>query len=88
MVFEAKHRVRVSSAYYFAGGATATVAIFPTFPPAPNRTRVDATTFSVRSGHSAWEETWVIFDQPQFEVDGDGPYTGAAIPCSALTRLD
>jgi len=88
MRFIAGDRVQISPAYLWAGGAIGTVTLYPEFPPAPNRERVDATTISVCVRHEAVEETWITFDQPQFDLDGDGPYPQAGIPCSALTRLN
>jgi hypothetical protein len=88
MRFRAGDRVQVSPDHIWAGGAIGTVSVYPDFrAQAPNQQRVDATTMSNSAFAQTVEETWVIFDEAQPDVDGDGPYTGGAVISSALTRL-
>jgi len=88
MRFQVGDRVKVSPDYLWAGGAIGTVSAYPDFGVlAPNQKRVDATTLSISGGKRPSEETWVIFDEPQYFLDGDGPCTEAAIDCLALARL-
>ena len=88
MRFRVGERVQVSPDYFWAGGAIGIVSAYPDFGMlAPNQKRVDATTMSISGGKRPSEETGVIFDEPQYDLDGDGPYTEAAMDCSALTRV-
>ena len=81
-------RVVVSGDFFWATGATGTVARAPS----------EVTSLSgpwdngglTRQEVSALGENtvyWVWFDEPQVDADGDGPYRGGSIWASALRRL-
>src|SRR5262249_8206132 len=77
-------RVVVSPAYQWSRGATAVVAAVPP---------------DVAAGSPGWRDCWrtvktlqgkqvfywVVFDEPQVDADGDGPYNAAEIPGHHLT---
>lgn len=77
-------RVRISEKYHWAQGVTATVAQPPT-----------AVTTIVEGWQGPWRIVealkgplrfyWVEFDEPQIDVDGDGPYFGAEIDSTFLS---
>jgi len=80
-------RVRVADDFFWARGATGTIAAPPN---------------AVRSISGEWDEGltrtevsalgkntvyWVWFDEPQHDADGDGPFRGGQIWENALTSL-
>ena len=84
--FSAGDRVLVSDGFFWAAGASGTIAEAPS----------EVTTLSgpwdngglTRQEHSALGENtvyWVWFDEPQLDADGDGPYRGGSIWAAALT---
>ena len=88
MAFRVGERVQVSPDYNWAPGAIGTVSNYPNFgPPAPNQQRADETTMLISRNGETYEEAWVIFDEPQSDIDGEGGYVGGAIACSALTPV-
>lgn len=80
-------RVRVSDDFFWAKGATGTISVPPDAvislggPWDGGLTRQEKSALGVRTVY------WVWFDEPQFDADGDGPYTGAQIRESALSLL-
>ncbi|NEX92756.1 hypothetical protein [Caulobacter sp. 17J65-9] len=85
MTFVIGVRVRVSEGHYWASGATGTVAAWPSFAAELGHgTLIDETVKLVPTRSGSMRTLWIIFDEPQFDVDGDGPYAEAEIPASAL----
>lgn len=86
--FFAGNRVRVSDEFFWARGALGTVSEPPgavvgiSEPWDENLTRIET---SALGSHVVY---WVWFDEPQFDADGDGPYSGGQIWESALTLLE
>lgn len=86
-VFSSGDRVRVSDDFFWAKGAKGTIS------PPPDA----VTTLSgAWDGDLTRQETsalgthtvyWVWFDEPQFDADGDGPYSGGQVWEGALTLL-
>jgi hypothetical protein len=84
-VFRTGDRVTVIPEYHWASGAAATVAAVPS--DVATRTpdwREYWRPVMTRQGKEIFY--WVIFDEPQIDADGDGPYNAAEIPGTALTR--
>ena len=87
MRFRAGERVQVSPDHHWAGGAIGTIAAYPDFiADAATGDLVDETTMSVPALQGPIDQTWVVFDEPQLDDDGDGPYAEAAIDCAMLMR--
>ena len=88
MNFKPGDRIRVSEDHFWAKGATGTVAAFPGLL-AENMTGalLDNATMSVPGRRGPIAQSWIVFDVPQIDGDGDGPYAAAAVDSGALTRL-
>jgi len=83
--FAERDRVRVSDDFFWACGATGTIAKPPDAITAISGMWDGELT---RQEHSALRTNtvyWVWFDEPQYDADGDGPYRGGSIWESALT---
>ena len=86
MNFALNDRVRVSLAYHWACGASATIC---TPPPsvlsfAGGWTGLTRVVESLRGPLTFY---WVRFDEPQPDADGDGPYHEAEIEAVALDLI-
>jgi hypothetical protein len=85
--FAAGDRVRISDEFFWARGATGTVA-----PPPSEMIAISGKwdgDISRQEDSALGTNTvyWVWFDEPQFDADGDGPYRGGSIWESDLTIL-
>ena len=77
-------RVRISTEYHWAKGATATVASSPFV--VQNLTGESAgSSRVVESLHGPLLFYWVVFDVPQDDGSGDGPYAQAEIDSRYLS---
>lgn len=82
------NRVRVSNEFFWARGAVGTISEPPdavtavSGPWDGNLTRLETSSLGL---HTVY---WVWFDEPQFDADGDGPYSGGSIWESALRILE
>ena len=85
--FSAGDRVLVSQDFYWAKGATGTICeplaevVTLSGPWDNGLTRIE---------HSALGENivyWVLFDEPQLDADGDGPYAAGSIHEKALSLV-
>lgn len=76
-------RVRVASRHHWARGATGVIGA----PPVPVRTIAETTWPRVVAG-TAGPLTfhWVLFDEPQRDAEGDGPYREAEIDSRFLEQ--
>ena len=89
MMFSPGDRVRISPNYHWAQGAVGTVDL----PPETARQLVqDQAPWNgchryVKGAQSLIEFYWVWFDEPQMDVDEDGPYKGGEIEADALELL-
>jgi len=76
--------VRVSDDFFWAKGATGTISAPPdavtslSGPWDSGLTRREVSALGTRTVY------WVWFDEPQFDADGDGPYSGGQISEGAL----
>jgi hypothetical protein len=79
-------RVQVSSAFFWAKGATGRVS-----SPPPEVTAIsgpwDGIYREEKSALGTNTVYWVWFDEPQYDADGDGPFKGGCIWESALTKV-
>jgi|SRR5580692_7655915 hypothetical protein len=85
--FDAGDRVRVSDDFFWAKGATGTVTSPPEAVTAISGPWDGGLTRQENSALGTHTVYWVWFDEPQFDVEGDGPYRGGSIWQSALTCL-
>jgi hypothetical protein len=70
-------RVHISTEYHWAKGVPGTVVPHPSpTSPLPNPAPHVRT---VPSLHGPLHLLWVVFDEPQIDADGDGPYAEAEI---------
>ena len=85
--FSIGDRVRVSDDFFWAKAATGTISAPPDAVTSLSGAWDGGLTrqeFSVLGTHTVY---WVLFDEPQFDADGDGPYLGGRIWESALSLL-
>jgi len=85
--FFAGNRVRVSEDFFWAKGAVGTIAEPPSAVVALSGPWDDNLTRQETSALGTHTVYWVWFDNPQFDTEGDGPYSGGQIWGSALTIL-
>jgi hypothetical protein len=78
-------RVRVASTHHWAQGALATIAQAPDSVSALASVTWPRVVES-RNGRILFY--WVVFDEPQFDAEGDGPYEGAEIDARYLEPVD
>lgn len=83
--FFAGSRVRVSENFFWARGAVGTVSEPPAAVVAISGPWDENLTMQEVSALGVNRVYWVWFDEPQFDADGDGPYSGGQIWESALT---
>jgi hypothetical protein len=84
--FSVGDRVVVSRDFYWAKGATGTIAAPPQevvslSGPWDGLTRIE------RSALGEATVYWVEFDEPQLDADGDGPYRAGSIHEKALSLI-
>lgn len=85
--FSINDRIRIAEDFFWAKGATGTIAEPPTEVVTlsgqwdNNLTRQERSVLGVNIVY------WVWFDMPQFDADGDGPYRGGSIHETAMTRI-
>lgn len=85
--FSAGDRIRVADDFFWAGGATGTIANPPkeitaiSGPWENNLTRQEESALGTNIVY------WIWFDEPQMDADGEGPYRGGTIWASKLVRL-
>lgn len=79
-------RIRISTNYEWAKGAAGTIGSPPDY--ARNLVEEEAAWEDhrrfVQGVAGAIETYWVWFDEPQYDLDGDGPYKGAEIEVDAI----
>jgi hypothetical protein len=85
--FSANDRIRVSPDFFWAKGASGTVAEPPSEVTAISGPWNDGLTRQERSALGEATVYWVWFDEPQFDADGDGPYRGGQIHEVAMTLI-
>ena len=79
-------RVRISTGYDWAQGATGTIAnISDEFREQSPDWR--SWYRRVNGRDRSWLTYWVVLDKPQLDADGDGPYAEAAIEEAYLERI-
>ena len=84
MRFVAGERVQVSTDFFWAKGATGTIASPPPEVIAvggPWNSGIAKEEVSALGVNTVY---WVWFDEPQYDADGDGPYRAGSIWESAL----
>jgi hypothetical protein len=86
-VFSSGDRVRISDDFFWANGATGTVSAPPDAVTKISGPWDGGLTRQERSALGVHTVYWVWFDEPQFDADDDGPYSGGQIWESALTLL-
>jgi hypothetical protein len=85
--FSAGDRVRVSEDFFWAKGATGIIAMAPDAVTSLSGPWDSGLTRQEESALGTNTVYWVWFDEPQYDADGDGPYSGGQIWESALTLL-
>jgi hypothetical protein len=85
--FSAGDHVQVSQDFYWAKGATGTISE----PPAevitvsgPWKNGLTRIEYSALGENTVY---WVLFDEPQRDADGDGPYAAGSIHEDALSLV-
>ena len=83
--FSVRDRVLVRRDFHWARGASGTVsAIPPILTEMMAGDQVDAVSLAVPTLRGSKLQVWIVFDRPQRDGDGDGPYRAALIDASAL----
>jgi hypothetical protein len=85
--FSANDRIRVSPGFFWAKGASGTVAEPPSEVIAISGPWNDSLTRQEKSALGEATVYWVWFDEPQFDADGDGPYRGGTIHEDAMILI-
>jgi hypothetical protein len=85
--FSANDRIRVSPDFFWAKGASGTVAKPPLEGVAIGGPWDDGLTRQEKSALGEATVYWVWFDEPQFDADGDGPYRGGQIHEGAMILI-
>jgi hypothetical protein len=86
-VFSSGDRVRVSENFFWAKGAAGTISAPPDAVTSLSGAWDGGLTRQEKSALGTHIVCWVRFDEPQFDADGDGPYSGGQIWESALSLL-
>lgn len=79
--------MRVSDDFFWANAATGTISAPPDTVTSLSGAWDGGLTRQESSALGTHTVYWVLFDEPQFNVDGDGPYRGGQIWESALSLL-
>lgn len=89
MRFNLGDRVRISTTYHWARGASGTITLPPDAVVAlvQDRGPWQGLTRDVKGVQGTLRFHWVTFDEPQRDADGDGPYRGGEIDVEAIERL-
>ena len=77
--------MRVSDDFFWAKGATGTISAPPDAVTSLSGAWDEALTRQEVSALGTHTVYWVWFDEPQFDANGDGPYSGGQIWESALS---
>jgi hypothetical protein len=85
--FSSGNRVRVSENFFWAKGAAGTISEPPDAVTSLSGAWDGNLTRQEKSALGTNTVYWVWFDEPQFDADGDGPYSGGQIWESALSLL-
>ena len=85
--FQAGERVRVADDFFWARGATGTVAAPPPEVVSLSGPWDEGLTRQEKSALGTNTVYWIWFDEPQLDADGDGPYGGGSIWESALSPI-
>jgi hypothetical protein len=85
--FAANDRIRVSSNFFWARGASGTVSEPPPEVVSLSGPWNEGLTRQERSALGEATAYWVWFDEPQYDADGDGPYRGGQIHADAMTLI-
>lgn len=85
--FAANDRIRVSSNFFWARGASGTVSEPPLEVVSLSGPWNQGLTRLERSALGEATVYWVWFDEPQYDADGDGPYRGGQIHADAMTLI-
>jgi len=86
-VFCSGDRVRVSDDFFWAKGAKGTISVPPDAVTNLSGAWDRGLTRQETSALGTHIVYWVWFDEPQFDADGDGPYSGGQVWESALILL-
>ena len=86
-MFSPGDRIRVSHDFFWAKGATGTIAKPPDEVTAISGDWQGGLTRLEESALGAHTVYWVWFDEPQHDADGDGPYRGGSIWEQAIQLL-
>jgi len=76
--------VRVSNDFFWAEGATGTISAPPDAVTSLSGAWNEALTCQEVSALGTHTVYWIWFDEPWFNADGNGPYSGGQIWQSAL----
>jgi len=85
--FKANDRIRVSREFFWAKGASGTIAEPPSEITALSGPWDNGLTRFEQSALGHHKVYWVWFDEPQFDAEGDGPYRGGQIWENSLTLM-
>jgi len=81
-------RVRVSDDHHWAAGAGGIITTYPSFiSETATGELVNETTMAVPTLQGIVYQSWVTFEEPQHDSDGNGPYAAGMIDNSALASL-
>ncbi len=89
MKFNLGDRVRVLEKYNWARNALGTISDPPEFAINLVKDKYPWIGYHRNvKGVNEWIEFyWIIFDEPQFDADGDGPYGGSEIEAQMLEKV-
>lgn len=89
MRFQLNDRIRVLPTYHWAQGAMGTISEPPEFLRVVSQTDHpwEGPHRFVKGRKGPIEFFWVLFDMPQYDADGDGPYQRGEIDVDAMELL-
>jgi hypothetical protein len=90
MTFSVGLRIKISLECSWAKGAFGTIAKYPDFIEDFEENQIFfGDCWRLVKTLSGYEKNyWVVFDQPQYDEDGDGPYREAEFPEDVLVGQD